>query len=90
MQNVTAGTFREIGPCLLSRYALRQRVKRKRRDLPAEPEYLNNLFVPPKFTTTINRDEDVRMGEERILIFVTDANIVNLRNASVWIMDETL
>ncbi len=93
VQNVTAGTPRGIAPCLPSRDALRQIVKRVRReDLPPEPDNLNNFVVPAQFTTTINGDnfyKDFQMGEERILLFVTDANIINLRNASVWIMDGT-
>jgi hypothetical protein len=32
---------------------------------------------------------DVRIDNDRILIFLTDVNLINLSNASFWIMDGT-
>ncbi len=93
VQTVTANAAMEIAPCLPSRNALRQQVKHVRRILmPAEPETLNEFVLPPEFLITLNGQNfchDVQVGEERILLFVTGANIVHLRNAEFWIMDGT-
>jgi hypothetical protein len=53
VQNFNAGTSQEIAPCLPSRDALRQIVKRVREDLLRESDNLNNIVVPAQLTTTI-------------------------------------
>jgi hypothetical protein len=63
----------------------------RRLELPPEPDNINNFVLPQEFRETLNGKifcRDIRI-EDRILIFITDANVVYLRNANIWIMDGT-
>jgi hypothetical protein len=91
---VAANSSHEIHPYLPSRDALRQSVKRLRRSgLPVEPETLEDLIIPEDLTRTLDGSDflirDSNIGQDRILLFTTIANIRYLEQSAFWIMDGT-
>jgi hypothetical protein len=93
VQNAIARAPQSIRSCLPSKTALRQQVKKVRREnFPAEPNSLENFVLPLEYQMTLNGENfcrDIRMDNDRTLIFLTNANLIHLRNASFWIMDGT-
>ena len=94
IQNVVAGTSSQVYPYLPSRNALRQTIKRIRRvNSPAEPQSLENLIIPDNMKKTLDglyflvRDSTV--GNERVLMFTTSANVNYLAQSPFLIMDGT-
>jgi len=75
ISNVMASTSRDIKPCLPSKDALRQQIKRARKgDCSAEPKTLEEFSMPNELLLTISGnhfDKDVEDESERILIFAT-------------------
>src|ERR1700722_997589 len=74
--------------------ALRARIKRVRRsDIPPQPQTLDEINIPESLQLTLSGDsflvKDSVIGEERILLFTTKANIHHLSQALFWVMDGT-
>lgn len=94
IQNIVANSSQEIFPYLPSRDALRQSIKRIRRsDFPAEPQSLENLIIPEYMKKILDGSnfliKDSTINNNRILIFTTIANINQLEQSILWIMDGT-
>lgn len=83
-----------IHPYMPSKNAIRQIIQRRRHAerLP-EPEFIEDINIPENLKTTLNGNlfliKDSFVGEGKILIFSTNANIHNLAKAPYWIMDGT-
>ena len=96
IQDMVAHTSQEIYPYLPSNNALRQSIKRIRRtctNYPTEPQSLASLVIPENMQKTLDGSnfliKDSTIGDNRILIFTTIANINHLNQSSIWIMDGT-
>ncbi|CAB4402207.1 unnamed protein product [Rhizophagus irregularis] len=93
IQNIVANSSQEIFPYLPSRDALRQSIKRIRHsdDSPVEPQSLENLIIPEHMKKTLDGSnfliKDSTINDNRILIFTTIANINQLEQSTLWIMD---
>src|SRR5688572_20268439 len=96
IQDMVAHSSQEIYPYLPSNNALRQSIKRIRRtctNFPTEPQSLASLVIPENMQKTLDGSnfliKDSTIGDNRILIFTTVANINHLNQSSIWIMDGT-
>jgi hypothetical protein len=94
IQDIVANSSQEIYPYFPSHGALRQSVKRIRRtNFPAEPQSIESLVIPNDMQKTLDGSDflikDSTIGDNRILIFTTVANINYLNRSSIWIMDGT-
>src|SRR6266542_728592 len=74
--------------------ALHSRIKCiKRAEIPAQPQTIEEVNVPDLLRLTLNGDtfliRDCEIGDDRILLFTTQANIQRLSRASFWLMDGT-
>ncbi len=62
-------------------------------DLPTELQSLEDLIISENFKRTLNGSDflvkDSTIGNNRILLFTTVANIRYLKESSFWIMDGT-
>ncbi|CAG8694992.1 5230_t:CDS:2, partial [Gigaspora rosea] len=62
-------------------------------DMLAQPQNIDDIDVPDLLCSTLNGENflvrDSIIGEDRILLFTTKANIQNLSKALYWIMDST-
>lgn len=98
-QRVLAGAAADVAPYLPSANALHQVIQRKRRaELPIEPDGLHAIDIPEELRTTINGDdfyiidtiEDDDMDDaQRIIAFTTNANLRHLHAAAMWFVDGT-
>jgi hypothetical protein len=84
----------EYHPYMPSSNALRARIKRvKRAEMPAQPQTIEEVNVPDSFRSTLDGDtfliRDSEVGDDRILLFATQANIRRLSQAPFWVMDGT-
>ena len=61
--------------------------------MPAQPQTIEEINVPDSLRSTLNGDtfllRDSEIGNDRILLFATQANIRRLSQASFWLMDGT-
>jgi hypothetical protein len=94
IQDITVNMPREYHPYLPSSNALRSRIRRvKRAEMPAQPQTIEEVNVPDSLRLTLNGDtfliRDCVIGNDRILLFATQANIQRLSRASFWLMDGT-
>jgi hypothetical protein len=96
VQNTISSTIssQEAYTSLPSNEALRKSIKRIRRaDLPSEPESIEDITIPEDMKVTLDGSnflvKDSTVGEDRILLFTTVANIRNLERSRLWIMDGT-
>ena len=95
IQNTLSQMPQSCRPSMPSREALRKRIKRVRREeLPPEPQSIDEFIVPEIFKNTLSGEEnfllrDSTVGNNRILIFSTAAEIRYLAQAMYWIMDGT-
>jgi hypothetical protein len=94
IQDITVNMSQEHHPYMPSSNALRSRIKRvKRAEMPAQPQTIEEINVPDSLCLTLNGDtfliRDCVIGNDRILLFATQANIQRLSQASFWLMDGT-
>ena len=94
IQTIVAGTSQEVYPYFPSHDALRQTVKRVRHvDSPIEPTSLESLIIPNSMQKTLDGLDflvrDSTIGNERVLMFTTSANVSYLAQSTFWIMDGT-
>ena len=94
IQAIVTGTSQEVYSHFPSHDALRQSVKRIRRiNLPAEPTSLEGLTIPNNMQKTLSGLDflvrDSTIGDERVLMFTTSANVSYLAQSPFWIMDGT-
>ena len=92
IQDVITNCSQENFPYLPSRDALRQSIKRVRHiDTPAEPLSLENLIIPENMKKTLDNSDflikDSTINNNRTLIFTTIANINQLEQSTLWLMD---
>ncbi|XP_068211799.1 uncharacterized protein [Palaemon carinicauda] len=94
IQSCTTTANPEIVPCLPSKNALRQKIKRIRQahHLP-ESKTIIDVEVPLVLQKTLNAElflvKDSTLAGERLLMFTTKASVEKLAHASMWIMDGT-
>ncbi|RGB38671.1 hypothetical protein C1646_755477 [Rhizophagus diaphanus] len=84
----------EYHPYMPSSNSLRSRIKRVRRsEMPPQPQTLEEINIPDFLQFTFNGVRflvrDFVVGEYRILLFTTQANIQHLSQAPFWMMDGT-
>lgn len=77
-----------------SKDAMRQQIKRVRRqNVMSEPTSLDSLFIPEELKHTLNGEpfliNESEIGNDKILLFTTLANLRKLELAKYWIMDGT-
>ncbi|CAG8530364.1 408_t:CDS:1, partial [Cetraspora pellucida] len=64
-----------------------------RADMPPQPKKLDDIDIPDSLCLTLSKEEflvrDFIIEEERILLFITKANIQHLSKALYWMMDGT-
>ena len=94
IQDITVNMQQEHHPYLPSSNALRSRIKHvKRAEMPAQPQTIEEINIPDSLRLTFNGDtfliRDCAIGNDRILLFATQANIQRLSQASFWLMDGT-
>ncbi|KFD50538.1 hypothetical protein M513_08606 [Trichuris suis] len=94
IQTYMTSTAADIAPCLPSSNALRCQVRRIRRgQRTVELKALSDVHVPETLRKTLNGEQflvkDAVVGEDRILLFTTTANIHKLSGAPMWLMDGT-
>ncbi len=94
IQDITVNMLQEYYPYMPSSNALRSTIKRvKRAEMPAEPQTIEEVNIPDLLRLTLNGDtfliRDCVIGNDRILLFATQANIQRLSRASFWLMDGT-
>ena len=72
-------------------YAIIKHIRKA--EMPFQPQTLDKIDVPESFQLTLSRDpflvKDLIIGEERILLFITKANICHLSHVLFWMMDRT-
>lgn len=94
IQNNIINISEETASNMPSRNALRMKIKRIRRTvIPSQPKTLDEINVPISLCYTLIGDlfliKDIRINQERILLFTTKTNIQYLSQAKFWIMDGT-
>jgi len=94
IRTVTTSGPPETHPYLPSSDALRQTINRLRHsEFPVEPTTLGELNIPEHLTRTLDGTRflvrDSIIGEDRVLLFTTIANIRHLQESTFWIMDGT-
>lgn len=92
IHNNITNTSQEIYPYIPSQNALRMKIKRVRRaNMPLDPLNLGEANILDSLRYTLNGElflaKDSRIGNERIVLFTTKANIQLLSQSSFWIMD---
>ncbi len=83
IQDITVNMSQEYHPYMPSSNALRSRIKCiKRAEIPAQPQTIKEVNVPDLLRLTLNGDtfliRDCEIGDDRILLFTTQANIQHL------------
>jgi len=81
-------------PYMPNRNALRQQIKRVRREnTPSQPQSLEDLTIPDSLRTTIGGElfliKDSTINDEKLLLFCTKNNVQRLSHARYLIMDGT-
>ena len=94
IQTFTTSVPPDIAPCLPTKNALRQQIKRiHQAHRPPEPRTLTEIEVPLALQKTLNGElflvKDSTVGDDRLLVFTTKSNMARLAQASLWIMDGT-
>jgi len=94
IQDITSSMLQDYQPYMPSSNALRAIIGRiKRAEMPAQPQTIEEIIVPDSLRLTLNGDtfliKDSEIGNDRILLFATQANIRRLSQASFWLMDGT-
>ncbi|CAB4373838.1 unnamed protein product [Rhizophagus irregularis] len=94
IQYITVRMSQEYHPYMPSSNSLHSRIKRVRRsEMPPQPQTLEEINIPDFLQFTFNGDRflvrDFAVGEDRILLFTTQANIQHLSQAPFWMMDGT-
>ncbi|GBB96719.1 hypothetical protein RclHR1_28100001 [Rhizophagus clarus] len=92
IHNNLTKTSEEIYPYIPSQNALRMKIKRVRSaNMPSESPNLDEINVPISLCYTLSGElflvKDSKIGDGRILLFTTKANIQYLSQSSFWIVD---
>lgn len=81
-------------PYMPNKQAIGKQISRVRnKDMPSQPQGLEEIDVPTELRKTINGEEflakEVDFDDEKMIIFCTTSNLQYLQDAQYWIMDGT-
>ena len=87
VQNLTANSQEIVRTVVPSKNALWQQVKRARREnIPKERNNLAHLILPQNYLITLsdqNFTHEINVGNDKILLFVTEPNLRRLAHATM-------
>ncbi|CAG8662727.1 6134_t:CDS:1, partial [Dentiscutata heterogama] len=94
IQDIVINMPEESFSYMPSNEAIRKQISRTRnRNMPTQPQTLENINVPDQLRTTIRGEQflakDIEFNNEKIMIFCTSNNLQYLEEARYWLMDGT-